>query len=318
MTTLPLACGLLGIVVALPAHAARMGFMLQVYDPSGYLTGPVTVHVVGVAGTVRDVEPLDDGQSPDVTAGDKLYSAPVPGFPDGAIEVQITDQQRTWVGAVMVPEDDDRALVRLVLDADGQATPIGEIVSTDPVPEKPSPGTTGPRPASTSPGGPTSSPPTVTGEGVDPGPGFLLWALGLSGLGLSAGATLALLGRRAGAPARINAPVGEAEPPMRVAAADVERVLGGPLREHRVILLGPPRPGTLVCEESAPLPDELVAAVERVATIPGAPVALLVTDPTRLDPPHAGDPLRALARRVGGRFPLWVVGGPASWPLWRG
>ena len=157
-----------------PAAAERRGFLLQVYDPDGYLAAPVHAHVVGVAGTVRDVDPLDDGEAPDVTAGDKLYSAPVPGFPDEALEVALTDSQRTWSAAVFLSVDDERALVRLKLESDGIATPIGAIKVAELPPPKPEPGVPAFRPADAA----TPRAEAGSAETIEPGPGILVWAVG--------------------------------------------------------------------------------------------------------------------------------------------
>ena len=89
--------------------------------------------------------------------------------------------------------------------------------------------------------------------------------------------------------------------------------------EVRLVVLGElaqPPANVFPCQERAPLPVELVRAVERLAVEPGPPVALLLTAPDLLDTPGPGDPLVDLVREVGGRFPLWVVGAPTGWARW--
>ena len=108
--------------------------------------------------------------------------------------------------------------------------------------------------------------------------------------------------------------------PMRVDPGDVVAALDhGPLSGTRVVVVGEKpaaRAPMIACLEEAPLPSELTAAVERLAAVPGPTVTLLVTDIDRLDSPGRTEPVEALQKAVGGRFPLWIVDGPEGWRAW--
>jgi len=95
--------------------------------------------------------------------------------------------------------------------------------------------------------------------------------------------------------------------------------LEGPLKDYRVVCLGPVAPEhqqIIPCLDQAPLPEELVAAVERLAAAAGNPVALLVTDPSLVERSGRDRHRKALQKQIYGRFPLWVVDGPESWEPW--
>ncbi|RME27275.1 MAG: hypothetical protein D6798_04935 [Deltaproteobacteria bacterium] len=144
-------------------------------------------------------------------------------------------------------------------------------------------------------------------------PGLWMWAAFFAGLGAVVGAGLLWARRRPPRPARLAIPPGPAIAPRRVAVDQLDRLIGDRLAGYRVVLLGEERPGCIACLDAAVLPGELVAAVERLAAVAGPPVALVVAEPGRLEPPVGTDPRRALAAAVDGRFPLWVVDGPAEW-----
>ncbi len=346
------------LFVALAHAEGRMGFMLQLYDPAGYIQDTPQVNLKGTDGTMRRLDPADDGGGPDFKAGDNIYTSPVPSFTDASATVEVTAGSRTWRAEINIP-DDEKALVRLRLD-DGVMVAIGDVAMAPPsrspaaapvaapTPPPPASGTTmgtgsgaGPTPGTDAPaergatgggeprggnGGPPGSntggpAPTATdGPGAtatedDLGAGILVWGGVLVAFAAAAGVASALQTRPgAGAPLGAKPPVRQA--PRRLAAADVAAVLRVPLAPYRVVVLGDPLPETIACLERAPLPEELVTAIERLATTPGDPPALLVTDASRLDHPHPGDPVAALAARIGGYFPLYVVNGPASWQSW--
>ena len=149
--------------------------------------------------------------------------------------------------------------------------------------------------------------------------GTWLWILLLGGLGVGAGYAKVRLGRRPAGPGRLLGLPEGALSPVRIAPQHVEATLHGPLSTHRVVLLGPPEWASdrvFPCVEKGPLPLELVRAVEDLATRPGPPVALLVSSADLLDPAGADSTLEDLEHAVAGRFPLWVVDGPAEWEAW--
>ena len=177
--------------------------------------------------------------------------------------------------------------------------------------------------------------PSMIGQGQDPregklGPGFVLWAISFLTVALGFSITVALSGRRPRTAARL-AFASEHEPvaPTRLRTEDVAEALSGPLKDYRVVILGElvdaegralelDEQGLNIvrCLEDAPLPEELVTAVERTAALGGPPPALLVTDAGRLDRPGPPDPVISLDRRVAARFPLWIVNGPQDWQAW--
>ena len=122
--------GLLAIpstqVLAQPATKApptnptrRMGFLLQIYDPDRLLGANPLVNMVGTRGSSRTVRPADDGnrRSADVTAGDRIFSAPVPSFPDPGVQITIKSQKQSWSIKVTLDPNNVRALVFLRLSA---------------------------------------------------------------------------------------------------------------------------------------------------------------------------------------------------------
>ncbi len=144
-------------------------------------------------------------------------------------------------------------------------------------------------------------------------PGAALWAACFAGFGVALAVGLLWAARRRPRPARLDAAAAPAIPPRRLAARQLDALLAGPLRQHRVVLLGEERTGCIACLDAAVLPVELVAAVERLAVVAGPPIALVVAAPGRLEAPIGSEPAATLAAEVAGRFPLWVVDGPADW-----
>lgn len=403
------------LLAGMAAAEGRMGFLLQLYDPAGYVTGALQVNLKGSDGTTRRLDASDDGNAPDIQANDHIYTAPVPSFTDSSVVVDITSGSHTWHAEVTIP-DDEKALVRLRLDPNGTAMSTGDVAAPRTIL---TPSTGGGYGAPTSGGqmgqgmgaqgmsGPMMGGQGMGGQGLSgqmmggqsgttqgmggqgmsgqmmggqgmsgqmggqgmsgqmmggqgmsgqmmgmgngqsmgantmsrqmmPGTptmgmststrsatssddlvdGLLVWGGGFVSFGAALGIVVALHGRRPGPTARLGADPVAVQVPRRLDAADVDAALAGPLRPYRVVVLGDTLPGTIPCDEAAPLPDEIVNAIERLATTAGGPPALLVTDPARIDRPHSGDPVLALAARIGGYFPLWVVGGPAAWPRW--
>ena len=308
----------------------RQGFMLKIADHQGLLTKPAKVTLRGSSGTVRKVSPADNGVRPDVSAGDRIYTAPVPSFPDLIANYEIRSGDNKWTGKFGLDPKDVKATMVVKLARGGKSDPLTEeqarrLIKPMRVVAKPSAGHRSPRgerpkaPA----GGAATYPDRQASEGFSRqakvGPGFVLWALLFVSFGLGLAITVALLGRRSGAAAQLVPPAAPSPvAPMRL-QGPVDAALAGPLASYRVVLLGPAPEGAdglVTCQDEAPLPDELVAAVESLAVTQGAPVALLLTDKELLDQPDQADPVVTLNKRVAGRFPLWVVDGPEDWELW--
>ncbi len=112
---------------------SRMGFLLQIYDPGKLLTTDPLVNLVGSRGTKRTVKPKDNGSrlSADVAAGDRVYSAPVPGFPDPAVNVIIKSGTQMWTIKVTLPTK-VRALVLLKLGKNGNVAQSSQLPGKPP------------------------------------------------------------------------------------------------------------------------------------------------------------------------------------------
>ena len=102
----------------------RMGFLLQIYDPAALITVDPKVTLKGSAGGSRAVTAEDKGSRlhADVAAGDRIYSVPVPGFPDPTVTITIASGARTWTIKVTLDPNDIRALVFLRLAKDGKVS----------------------------------------------------------------------------------------------------------------------------------------------------------------------------------------------------
>ena len=113
----------------------RMGFLLQIFDPEKLLTTEPRVTLKGSQGTARSLRPEDKGnrRSADVAAGDNIYSAPVPGFPDPAVTITIKSGAQSWTIKVKLDPNDIRALVLLKVSAGGKVAQTSRIGSSQPV-----------------------------------------------------------------------------------------------------------------------------------------------------------------------------------------
>ena len=149
--------------------------------------------------------------------------------------------------------------------------------------------------------------------------GFVFWALGFVASGLGVGVALTLGLRRRRPVARLSTGVQEDTLPQTLSTSTLQQALTGPLKQYRVVVLGATPihlPNLTYCDECPLLPDELLAAAERLALAAGPPVALLITEPDCLEQAGTADPVVRLARQLRGRCSLWVVGGPEDWPTW--
>jgi hypothetical protein len=281
------------------ASAQGYGFLLKIQDPTGTVGDEAQVALSGPDGsttaTVRD-----DGEMPDAIAGDGAYSVSVSERLGTPLSIVVTSGDSSWTGTAELDLESDKPEVRLRLRASG----VAEVAESD---------------LELSPVATVDQDQAPPPPGVSPGIGLWIWGILALGIGIGVGIAVVRLGRRPGSASPLEWGSGPEVEPRRIESADLPAALAGPLAETRLAVLGSLRspPGNaILCREQAPLPVELVRAVERLAVEPGPPVALLLTGPDLLDRPGPRDPLEELALEVGGRFPLWVVGGPAGWTRW--
>jgi len=331
------------------------GFLLELTSPGAPIGSPPVVQVTSADGEVVELRPRDDGVPPDATGGDEIYTAHVPSFSGAKVSLAITAGEATWGTSLALDAGTpfSRVTVELATDGTAVATPITGGPDGQPPPAgggDPGPGDGGdpgpggggtPGGADPVPGGGDDSRPDPRAPGSQPivpdrstaaapaeaadrpssfAPGLALWAVLFALLGTGLALVPSWLGRRNRGPATLDPPPPPGTvAPISLAADDVGSALAGPLADHRVVVLGPVPEGSrglILCREPAPLPDELVAAVEGVAAAEGPRPALLVTDASLLDRPGRRPPLEALADAVAGRFPLFVVDGPNEWSSW--
>jgi hypothetical protein len=294
---------------------AERGLLVQVQDSERVLGTEVVVRLTGTSGDVRTLQAADDGNIPDVSAGDGVWTAPLPSVRDTSGTVRVESGGRSWELSTELPMSDEKPFLRLAVSADGSIREASE----------PLPGTGGggggaggefrPLSAMGNGGGAQMSMQQPMQQSTPVPTQSLIFpsALGGATIGLAVGA-LALRALRV-RPVRLVAPQSAPTPPVRLSADQVADALAGPLAGMRVVCLGPAPNGARVIrpEERGALPAELVAAVERLAATPGPSPALLITDPGALDRTGRAPPARVLARAVDGRFPLYVVDGPEEW-----
>ena len=275
------------LVGAVLAQEPGFSLLFQINDPDGLLQGDPQLTLTDAAGTAHSHSPRDDGQLPDIAPGDGLYAQPIFAFQGARAEVVIGDGQRTWQGSSAIATDSNTPMLVARLRADGT------LDFSDSPPPSASPEA-------------VSARPEVTGSEarVRLGWGYGLWAVLMAAGGVAAARGGLRLRAAALAPAQLSVQP-PAIAPRRIAAEDCEAVCAALLQAHRVVVLGPPLPGTIACLDARPLPGELVAAVAALALSPGRSVALLVTDIDRLPP--ARDRVADLEAAVGQRFPLVIV-----------
>ena len=282
------------------------GFLLKVHDPGGLLVDAATV-VLSAEGSARSEGTINDlGKMPDSRAGDGYFSGPVFISTVGPLHVAIQQDEQRWETTVEVGADDAEPEINLRLEADGQ---LRETEAEERLrrPEE--------RQAVIA----DASGQVILTSSTHGTQGLWLWMVLFSAAGAGAGIAAQRLGRRPGASCRLGSAAQEAIPPRRLAPGDALLALRGPLARYRVVLLGTLEEeceNVIPCLETAPLPRELLRAVEALAVQEGPPVALLLSAADLLDASGLGDPLEALVAEVGGRFPLWGAGGPPHWERW--
>jgi hypothetical protein len=93
----PVTIALLGLLWSGAAAAETKGIVIRADADGSNLTSPVTVQLTPQGGKPTDVELKDDGQQPDVTAGDKIWSGA--GMLDGtAFDVKVKSGGKTLNG----------------------------------------------------------------------------------------------------------------------------------------------------------------------------------------------------------------------------
>jgi hypothetical protein len=290
---------------ALAQEGSSTGFLLRLRDTEGLLGKEAQVVLTDADGDSIQVKVTDRGDHPDANANDGVLSAAAFGGVEGQLTVAVTAGEERWEGSASLTTDVANPELSLMLTADGGvanwemqqpeqrlepliiANPSGEAVLA------------------------------TTNAGMR---GVWLWLVLLGATGLGLGHAWVRLGRRPMGPARLT-PEREpgTVPPGRFDASQRQAVLDALAGERRVVVAGPlahAPAGVIRVEEIAPLPVELVLAIEQLAAQDGPPVAMVVTDPAVLDRPAEQDPCQELARLVDRRFPLWIQDGPDSWPAW--
>jgi hypothetical protein len=92
---------------------------VKVHDKDGLLTGEVTVEVSG-PGFSRSYMVKDDGQEPDVLAGDHLFTASATDISVTSGKVKVVAGGKSWLGDFMFEENSDPVLL-IGLEGQGRA-----------------------------------------------------------------------------------------------------------------------------------------------------------------------------------------------------
>lgn len=287
-----------------PRAAPNRELTLQVDATALSLGDRPQAMLVSGDGPVRSVPLRDDGQAPDLVAGDGRYAGSASSVPAGLSELRIEGKDGVWNGlAEGLSPDQGRLTWMVELDAEGglQVTP------REPPPPPGPPGGAAPPD-----GGPPDPPPRVTSP-TQLLPGTLLWALAFLGGGLGLGLGIWRYGRGSVRRSQLLDLPHEAIPSRTVEPHALGGLVEGALADHRWVVVGPvPEAMAHVvhyrCADSRPVPEELVAAVEDLAVRDGGPVALLVTDAEQLGRAGRRKPREDLERWVDDRFPLVWLG----------
>lgn len=266
----------------------RSSVNVQISDRARILRGAATLEARGASAAARCTL-RDDGRAPtDMHANDGVWCCDL-AFPGGGPwELTLQSEAGQYRGALAADALPQGPPLFLSLDG-GQIVPRTDIVTV----------------ASSEAGSPSPGGAAPTAEGRTPRVSPSAWVPLLALLGaLLAPLVVLRRGREQGALPLVDAGF----VPRRVSADALDGLLAGELARHRVVWLGPERPGVHARSQAA-TPEELVRDVERLAASPGAPVALVVAAPDLLERGWRS-PWPDLAARVGGRFPVYGVGAP--------
>jgi hypothetical protein len=293
------------------AQAPSGGWLLKIRDNKSLLTELPEVTIADTQGRSVVVRPKDNGVPPDALVADGIHSSPVIGASSETLRITVTSGETSWDVECALAQDDPKAEILLELSPDGlaQVYPEAELRRAAPEASDMVSVTAGP-----------GQPEHVSA--LDPWRGSWLWFVLLGAVGFGAGWARIRLGRRSGGSARLarRGHAVQAQALISLGEEHLEAALAGPLARYRVVSLGRLPPGCEVeatCADLAPTPSELIEAVQELACEEGPPVALLVTDLSRLETETGRRPEDELAAAVGARLPLWVVGGPPHWKRWR-
>lgn len=300
------------MILSLGAHAEPIGGMLlKVIDEGRLITAPPQVSITGEDGTSVTVNPTDDGNGLDAVAADDIWSSALGGLKEGPITMVVSAGDAQWMSTLDLQlEGKDKPILELTLAGGGQLSAelseprartegwgVGDVADLEGVE-------------------------TLAGEKFSLG-AYLLGALLLAILGLFSW-WVRSSPQRTTRPTGLTPPVPQRDvPPLSITAEDLQAWIASEAESWQLVVLGK-LPGSATAEGRPPhhhaepgcSPGELVAACEAVAMVSKQRVALLVTEPGALDQGQEPSPLRELQQRVAGRFPLWVVAGPARWKRW--
>jgi hypothetical protein len=259
---------------------------IYVVDPGQFVKEQLRGDLSGSSGVRMSLNFRDDGQAPDVTAQDGVYSARAP-LSDHSIHIDFQSNTKRWSMDTTIPTTQGDTTLRLRLSPE-QGVVV--IQGDEPMMEG--------------------------GEGFEgpAGGASWLWLVLFLGVGVGVGLGLTRLRHIGVRPADVDGdiPVPSVNP-RRFDAHRLESVLSNLRERHHVVLLGDAGPGHRLVQVTSPrtTPEELVRRVEMLALESGGSVALVVGDPSRVE---ATGPLsEALDSVVRRRFALWLADGPQEW-----
>jgi len=297
------------MVLSLGAHAGPVsGMLLKVFDEGQLITADPQVSIVAEDGTSVTVKPADNGNGLDAVAGDDIWSCGLGGLQEGLVSVVVSAGTARWTGTLNLQlEGMDKPILELTLAGEGRLDAelsepggrsegwgVSDVADLDELEAR-------------------------VVESFSLG-SYLLGALLLIILGLVAWFVRSSA-RQAVRPARLTPPLPQRDiPPRSITAEELPAWLASEAEHWQLVVLGA-LPGGDGAEGTPPhhqaepgcSPGELVSACEAVSVGSEQRVALLITEPGALDRGEDPSPLQELQQRVAGRFPLWVVAGPASW-----
>ncbi len=270
------------------------GFVVQVWDDRGLMGPSAEIELTDSEG-MQTLQLVDDGENLDEEAQDGRWTGVVSQWSGSEITVGIETEDGRWEGSGVLDGSTEHPVIEVSFGFRGELQIGSQTGLREEAPEVQS----------------------HTRAQFSAGWWYWLALFGVAGT-VCGGLVFRASQSPRVRPASLDGPVSPRVPPTRLEASRVAAALEEALSGFRVVVLGPVPEGVEVyeCTQRGPLPEELVLAVEALAACSGAPPALLVTAPERLDRQGPGSPAEQLAQRVDQRFPLWVVGGPSGWRSW--